>query len=165
LIAGGGISMNRKEMEKALKQKIVPLIREMHFKGTFPKFTLQLDGYQVNIQFQFYSSGGAFCVNIWTNKNPVNPFHIRIGDGRWFVYDSDHYYFSHLRNNTIIIKSYDIPSNNEHDYTGKYIEENKFKVFDFVIYENSNDSVISEMIIDDVIHFLKNEAEPLWKNQ
>ncbi|CAG7659027.1 DUF4304 domain-containing protein [Paenibacillus allorhizosphaerae] len=153
--------MNRKEMEKAMKENVVPIVRKMNFKGTFPKFTLQFDGYRILIHIQFYSSGGAFCINL-INNNPDDPISFRLGNGRWFVYDPEHYFFSHLRNNEL--KSYDLINNNEFDYTGKYIEKNKFKVGDFVIYENSKDSYICDMIIDDVIHFFKVEVEPLLNN-
>ncbi|MGO4275005.1 hypothetical protein AB4Z22_35110 [Paenibacillus sp. TAF58] len=79
------------------------------------------------------------------------------------MFDPEHYFFSYLRNN--ILKSYDLINNKEYNHTGKYIEKKKFKAGHFVIYENSKDSSISDMITDDVIHFLKYEVEPLWKNK
>ena len=55
---------DRKIIEKELKEQVVPYLRESGFKGSFPDFYREKDGFVSLVNFQFYSSGGSFCINI-----------------------------------------------------------------------------------------------------
>jgi hypothetical protein len=56
--------VDRATMEKALRNECVPALRRSGFKGAFPNFYRDSDGFVALVNFQFYSSGGSFCVNI-----------------------------------------------------------------------------------------------------
>ncbi len=58
------MSTDRPTMEKALKEQCVPLLKERGFKGSFPNMYRDTEGFVSLINFQFYSSGGSFCVNL-----------------------------------------------------------------------------------------------------
>ena len=58
------MSVTRIAMEGALKKRSVPLLRSHGFKGSFPNFYRDIDGFVSLINFQFYSAGGSLCVNI-----------------------------------------------------------------------------------------------------
>ncbi|MBI1492095.1 DUF4304 domain-containing protein [Halocynthiibacter styelae] len=51
-------------MELALKEVCVPALRTLGFKGSFPHFYKNSDGFVELITFQFFSAGGSFCVNL-----------------------------------------------------------------------------------------------------
>ena len=51
-------------MEKALRDGCVPELRRLGFKGSFPDFYRESDGFISLINFQFFSAGGSFCVNL-----------------------------------------------------------------------------------------------------
>ncbi|MDA8585171.1 DUF4304 domain-containing protein [Rhodobacteraceae bacterium] len=51
-------------MEAVLKEHCVPVLRGQGFKGSFPNFYRDTDGFVSLINFQFWSSGGSFCVNL-----------------------------------------------------------------------------------------------------
>ena len=51
-------------MEAALKAKCVPVLRDLGFKGTFPHYFRDTNGFVALITFQFFSSGGSFCIEI-----------------------------------------------------------------------------------------------------
>lgn len=55
---------DRKAMEAALKERCVPILRKMGFKGSFPDFYRDTSGFVALVNFQFFSSGGSFCVNL-----------------------------------------------------------------------------------------------------
>lgn len=55
---------SRAAMEKVLKEHCVPFLRELGFRGGFPDFYRNVDGFISLLNFQFFSSGGSFCVNI-----------------------------------------------------------------------------------------------------
>lgn len=62
-------------MEKVLKEKCIPVLRDHGFKGCFPDLYRDIDGFVSLINFQFFSSGGSFCVNIsYADKNRENIF-------------------------------------------------------------------------------------------
>lgn len=42
----------------------MPVLRRAGFKGSFPDFYRDTDGFVALINFQFFSSGGSFCVNL-----------------------------------------------------------------------------------------------------
>lgn len=52
------------EMTKALKDACVPDLRKMGFKGSFPNFYRETDGFVALVNFQFNSLGEKFCVNL-----------------------------------------------------------------------------------------------------
>jgi len=58
------MNIERAEMEAQLKQHCVSLLWKHGFKGSFPDLYRDIDGFVSLINFQFYSSGGSFCVNI-----------------------------------------------------------------------------------------------------
>jgi hypothetical protein len=73
----------RKEMNDALKEVVVPLLRKLDFKGSFPHFYRELDRHVDLLSFQFRLAGGSFVAelsfaepgrdNIYINKEaPVN---------------------------------------------------------------------------------------------
>lgn len=51
-------------METVLKEQCIPFLRGHGFKGSFPNLYRDIDGFVSLINFQFYSAGGGFCVNI-----------------------------------------------------------------------------------------------------
>ncbi len=55
---------DRKTMETALKAICIPSLRKLGFKGSFPNFYRETDGFVSLVNFQFYSAGGSFCVNL-----------------------------------------------------------------------------------------------------
>lgn len=106
----------RGEMISELKKKVIPILKESGFKGSFPNFrrvsrdTLNL------ITFQFDKWGGGFCIEI-ANGNPqgftyggefietknIRPYHlvnrIRLGatdanEDYWFRYDNNNNNYS-----------------------------------------------------------------------
>ena len=52
------------EMTTALKGHCVPVLRTMSFKGSFPNFYRDDDGFVCLVNFQFDKSSGAFCINL-----------------------------------------------------------------------------------------------------
>ena len=58
------IMITRKDMEYALKEECIPLLRELGFKGSFPNFYRNKNGFISLINFQFFSSGESFCINL-----------------------------------------------------------------------------------------------------
>src|SRR5262245_66265686 len=56
--------VDRAAMERALKEQCVPVLRRAGFKGSFPDFYRDTEGFVALVNFQFYSSGGSFCVNL-----------------------------------------------------------------------------------------------------
>lgn len=67
------MNTERAEMENELKKHCVSLLREQNFKGSFPDLYRDVDGFVSLINFQFFSSGGSFCVNIsYADKNREN---------------------------------------------------------------------------------------------
>ena len=51
-------------MEIELKKHCIPILRELGFKGSFPDLYRDENDFVSLINFQFYSSGGSFCINI-----------------------------------------------------------------------------------------------------
>ena len=101
-----------------LKEFVVKPLRKWKFKGAFPHFHKESDGFIKLINFQFSSSGAAFCVNIsYANTSGLNVPYIegkvipkklrvsqtsnslRLGErvkipdrgDWWFYFDEDHY--------------------------------------------------------------------------
>ncbi len=52
------------EMASALKDHCVPLLRTMGFKGSFPNFYRDDDGFVCLANFQFNTLGEKFCINL-----------------------------------------------------------------------------------------------------
>lgn len=61
---GSMVGVDRAAMERALKDRCMPVLRRAGFKGSFPDFYRDTEGFVALINFQFYSSGGSFCVNL-----------------------------------------------------------------------------------------------------
>jgi hypothetical protein len=55
---------DRAAMEAELKDKCIPVLRALGFRGSFPDLYREQDGFVSLINFQFFSSGGSFCVNL-----------------------------------------------------------------------------------------------------
>lgn len=55
---------DRHTMETDLKINCIPYLRKAGFKGTFPNFYRDTDGFVALVNFQFYSAGGSFCINL-----------------------------------------------------------------------------------------------------
>jgi hypothetical protein len=67
--------MERKQIEMELKKSCVPVFRKMGFKGSFPDFYRDVNGFISLINFQFYSSGGSFCINIsYADPDRINVY-------------------------------------------------------------------------------------------
>src|SRR5262245_14610535 len=58
------VEIDRKTMERALKDQCVPTLRLARFKGSFPNFYREDDDFIALVNFQFSLSGGSFCVNL-----------------------------------------------------------------------------------------------------
>lgn len=58
------MNTDRATMEMALKEQCVPVLRGYGFKGSFPNLYRDVGGFVSLINFQFFSSGGSFCINI-----------------------------------------------------------------------------------------------------
>lgn len=56
--------VDRQTIEEALRSKCVPTLRHAGFKGAFPNFYRDTEGFVALVSFQFFSSGGSFCVNL-----------------------------------------------------------------------------------------------------
>ena len=56
--------VDRPVMEQAVKEWCVPVLRHAGFKGSFPNFYRDTAGFVALLNFQFFSSGGSFCVNL-----------------------------------------------------------------------------------------------------
>ncbi|MGZ3182074.1 MAG: DUF4304 domain-containing protein [Telluria sp.] len=54
----------RKEMNEALKGVVVPVLRDLGFKGTFPNFYREAAGHVDLLSFQFRLAGGSFVVEL-----------------------------------------------------------------------------------------------------
>ena len=54
----------REEMNAELKSSSVAFLRKKGFKGSFPNFYRDTCGFIALVNFQFFSSGGSFCVNL-----------------------------------------------------------------------------------------------------
>ena len=48
----------------ALKSDCIPTLRKAGFKGSFPNFYRASGDFVALVNFQFFSSGGSFCVNL-----------------------------------------------------------------------------------------------------
>lgn len=55
---------NSAAMTKSLKAICVPLLRTMGFKGTFPNFYRDDNGFVCLVNFQFSMAGQKFCINL-----------------------------------------------------------------------------------------------------
>lgn len=58
------VKIDRKQMETELKNKVVPFLKAFGFKGSFPNLYRDNASFVSLINFQFFSSGGSFCVNL-----------------------------------------------------------------------------------------------------
>lgn len=58
------MNTDRATMERVLKEQCVPVLRGHGFKGSFPDLYRDIGGFVSLINFQFFSSGGSFCINI-----------------------------------------------------------------------------------------------------
>jgi hypothetical protein len=63
-ISNRAMSYLRDKMIVELKQIVVPVLRELRFKGSFPHFRREVAGRVDLLTFQFSSAGGRFVVEI-----------------------------------------------------------------------------------------------------
>ena len=54
----------KEQLLLALKADCIPILRKAGFKGSFPDFYRASGDFVALVNFQFFSSGGSFCVNI-----------------------------------------------------------------------------------------------------
>jgi hypothetical protein len=72
---GAREGVDRAAMESALKEQCVPVLRAIGFRGSFPDFYRDTEGFVALVNFQFYSAGGSFCVNLsYAEPNRSNIF-------------------------------------------------------------------------------------------
>lgn len=57
-------SSNRNDMVKCLNQTVIPVLRSLNFKGSFPHFRRQTDERINLLTFQFDRTGGGFVIEI-----------------------------------------------------------------------------------------------------
>ncbi len=70
------MSIDRKQMEIGLKSQVVPTLRELGFKGSFPNLYRDVNNFVSLINFQFFSSGGSFCINLsYADPGRENIYH------------------------------------------------------------------------------------------
>lgn len=58
------MDVDRKHMESELKKHCARFLKERGFKGSFPNMYRETEGFVSLINFQFFSSGGSFCINL-----------------------------------------------------------------------------------------------------
>jgi hypothetical protein len=58
------MTTDKNKIVSSLKKITAPYLRKIGFKGLFPNFYRDDSGFISLINFQFYSSGGSFCVNV-----------------------------------------------------------------------------------------------------
>jgi uncharacterized protein DUF4304 len=104
--------IDRKTMERALREGCVPELRRLGFKGSFPDFYRESGGFISLVNFQFYSAGGSFCINLSFTDSDRNNVYFRpetdtrklrisqtterhrlggAGDDRWFSFGKTSY--------------------------------------------------------------------------
>jgi uncharacterized protein DUF4304 len=71
--------IDRKTMERALREGCVPELRRLGFKGSFPDFYRESGGFISLVNFQFYSAGGSFCINLSFTDSDRNNVYFRPG--------------------------------------------------------------------------------------
>jgi uncharacterized protein DUF4304 len=54
----------RGEMNKAIRDVVIPALRARGFKGSFPHFYREIEGHIDLLSFQFHRSGGSFVVEL-----------------------------------------------------------------------------------------------------
>ncbi len=104
---------SRENMISEIKEKVIPLLKTIGFKGSFPHFR-RIKGTKLNLlTFQFDKWGGGFCIEI-ANGNPdgtekfteflpaskMRPYlflyrfrlgAVDINSDHWYRYDDDNY--------------------------------------------------------------------------
>jgi hypothetical protein len=58
------MTSDRSAMEAALKEVCVPVLRSLGFRGSFPHFYREEGDFVSLLNFQYFLSGGSFCVNL-----------------------------------------------------------------------------------------------------
>ena len=70
------MSIDRKQMEIGLKSQVIPTLRKLGFKGSFPNLYREVNDFVSLINFQFFSSGGSLCINLsYADPERDNIFH------------------------------------------------------------------------------------------
>lgn len=68
---------DRKTMETLLRQGVVPVLRDLGFKGGFPYFHREAGGFVALANVQFAAAGGSFCVNLgFADRKRKNVYHL-----------------------------------------------------------------------------------------
>lgn len=105
----------RQKMLAVIKEQVVPMLRELGFRGSFPHFR-RIGSSQIDLlSIQFYSSGGSFVVEVakcpkdgfttgWGEQIPPNKVNVtylserlRLGSDL-STGQADHWYVFGLRN-------------------------------------------------------------------
>jgi len=58
------LAADKEQLIIALKADCIPILRKAGFKGSFPDFYRASGDFVSLVNFQFFSSGGSFCVNL-----------------------------------------------------------------------------------------------------
>ena len=66
------MNQDRATIEFEIKNEVVSFLRENGFKGSFPDFYRERNEFVRLINFQFFSSGGSFCVTLSYADPPRN---------------------------------------------------------------------------------------------
>lgn len=67
------LPLYKKKMDKVIKKIVVPTLRQMNFKGSYPHFFRERNGQIDLLTFQFNDYGGSFVVEIsYTGKKGKN---------------------------------------------------------------------------------------------
>lgn len=72
------MDIRRQQMIITIKEKIVPVLREIGFKGSFPHFRRFKENKIDLITFQFDRNGGGFVIEIATAEN--EPYKMSYGE-------------------------------------------------------------------------------------
>ena len=86
-----GLADDRKSMERALKDVVVPVLRDLGFRGSYPHFHRMRDGHVDLFAIQFNRHGGSFAAEIayvgpdWQNlmfekRRGTEPKALQVGD-------------------------------------------------------------------------------------
>lgn len=51
-------------MEMELKNQVIPFLKNLGFKGSFPNLYRNNSEFISLVNFQFFSAGGSFCINL-----------------------------------------------------------------------------------------------------
>jgi hypothetical protein len=71
------MSIDKSVMIMELKKNCIPVLKSNGFKGSFPNFYKDDYAFIYLLNFQFFSSGGSFCINISYADKDRNSIYFR----------------------------------------------------------------------------------------